>query len=142
MAKAAQIKYTTAQILDIGLTIIQNTRNFERALGDLEALPNNDKTWGCFKDHFKAAQKQLRAILGPTMQQAGYHHVNHLAQQLRNDIGKRDNDLLSVIQSAMDSSSQAPSMTPSDISLVTPPHQQHANTIQGDSIQLEMLKIL
>ena len=76
------------------------------------------------------------------MQQAGYHHANHLAQQLRDNIEKWDNDILSVIQSAMDTSLQAPSMTPSNISLVTPPHQQHANTIQGDSIQLEMLKIL
>ena len=86
MAKAAKIEYTTAQILDIGLTIIQNTRDFERALGDWESLPSNNKTWDRFKEHFKAAQKQLRAIRGPTMQQAGYHHANHLAQQLRNNI--------------------------------------------------------
>ena len=39
LAEAARIEYTNAQFLDIGLT-----RDFERALGDWEALPNNDKT--------------------------------------------------------------------------------------------------
>ena len=142
MATAAEIAYTTDQILDIGLTVIRNTRDFERALGDWEAIPAADKTWERFKSHFKDAQKQLRAIRGPTMQQAGYHHANHLARQLREDIEKRDNELLSVIQSAMETSSQAPSMAPSDISLATPPVQQQANAVQGDPIQLEMLKIL
>ena len=142
MATAAEISYTTEQLLDIGLTVIRNTRDFERALGDWETLTAGDKTWDRFKSHFKEAQKQLRAIRGPTMQQAGYHHANHLASQLREDIEKRDTELFSVIQSAMETASQAPSLAPSDISLVTPPVHQHANAVQGDPVQLEMLKIL
>ena len=79
---AANIAYTTAQILDIGLTVIRNTCNFKRALGNWEAIPGADKTWDQFKNHVKAAQNQLRAICGPTMQQVGYHHANHLAWKL------------------------------------------------------------
>ena len=56
---AAQILYTTEKLLVIGLTIIRNTCNFERALGDWELLLATDKTWDCFKSHFKDAQKQL-----------------------------------------------------------------------------------
>ena len=142
MGISAKIEYTNAQILDIGLTVIRNTRDFERALGDWEAIPNRNKTWERFKSHFKTAQQQLKTIRGPTMQQAGYHHASHLANQLRVDIEKRDNDLLSVIQSVMDTNSQAPLMAPSDISLETPPPHHNTNNIQSDTVQLEMLKIL
>ena len=76
------------------------------------------------------------------MQQAGYHHAHFLAEQLRSDIEKRDNDLLTVIQSAMETASVPPSITPSDISVQTPPAQQQANSVQSDPIQLEMLKLL
>ena len=142
MAESAGIPYTQDQLLDIGLTVNRNTRDFERALGDWELLQPRDKTWDRFKKHFKEAQKQLKAIRGPTMQQAGYHHANHLADQLRQDIEKRDTDLLTVIQSAMETNSVAPSVAPSDISMSTASVQQQANSIQGDPIQLEMLKLL
>ena len=68
IAKSTSIEYTTAQILDIGLTVVRNTPDFKRALGDWVTIPNNDKTWDHFKSHFKDAQKQLCAIRGPAMQ--------------------------------------------------------------------------
>ena len=106
------------------------------ALGDWEALPPIRKTWENFKTHFKNAQKQLCAICGPTMQQSGYHHANHLAQQLKTDIQQRDSNLLTYIQSAIDSSTQSDAgsltgtMTTSDMSTVTPTQHQ-ANALRG-----------
>ena len=147
MAIAADIDYTAEQILDIALTVVRNTRDFERALGDWEALPAIRKTWDHFKTHFKAAQKQLRAIRGPTMQQAGYHHANHLAQQLKHDIQQRDSDLITYIQSAIDTTSQSDSgsvteaTTPSEVSTLTSVMHQ-ANATRTDPVQLEMLKLL
>ena len=70
MAESANIVYTENQILDIGLTVIQNTRAFEKVLGDWENLLTTDKIWARFKTQFTAAQKQLKSILGPNMQQA------------------------------------------------------------------------
>ena len=55
MAEAANIAYTEAQILDMGLTVIRNTRDFEKALGDWDSLAARNKTWDCFKQHFKDA---------------------------------------------------------------------------------------
>ena len=139
MAIAADIEYTADQILDISLTVVRNTRDFERALGDWEVLPPIWKTWDNFKTHFKEAQKQLRAIRGPTMQQAGYHHANHLAQQLKSDIQQQDSDILTYIQTAIDSASHSDTgsitetATPSDMSTMTP---------QTDMVQVEMLNIL
>ena len=68
LALSAGIPYTPDQILDIGMTVLKNTRDFERALGDWAAKPAADKTWAHFKVHFTNAQKQLKAIWGPTMQ--------------------------------------------------------------------------
>ena len=95
-----------------------------------------------FKEHFKYMQKQLQVICGPTMQQAGYHNASHLAQQLREDIQRGDEELLMVIQSSVDTALQAPSLTLSDIRVASLVQQLQANAIQGDMIQLEMLKIL
>ena len=46
MAKLASIEYTAAQILDIGLTVVRNTRDFERTLGNWETIPPNEKNMG------------------------------------------------------------------------------------------------
>ena len=82
------------------------------------------------------------------MQQAGYHHANHLAQQLRTDMQQRDQDLLTVLQQAMDTNSTTspptslqPSIAPTEISTVTD-QQQHINSVQTDPVQLEILKLL
>ena len=50
MAIAAEIEYTA---LAIALTVLVNTRDFERALGNWEALPSFQKIWKNFKTHFK-----------------------------------------------------------------------------------------
>ena len=146
MAIDAGIPYTANQLLDIGLTVIRNTRDFERALGDWELKPIGSKTWANFKTHFTSAQKQLKAIRGPTMQQAGYHHANSLAQQIRTDLTNRDTDIMSIITSAIEQASlagQPPSLSGSslsDMTHTTPTHQ--ANAVTSDPVQLEILKLL
>ena len=42
LATAASIEYTEAQIIDIGLTVIRNTRDFKTALGEWDAKPINN----------------------------------------------------------------------------------------------------
>ena len=121
--------------------MIRNTRDFEKALGDWENLPTTDKIWARSKTHFTAAQQQLKAIRGPTMQQAGYHHANYLAQQLRDDMQHRDNDTMSILHTAIDSYSVTPSLADSDLSTPTPLHHQ-ANLTQADTTQLGILKLL
>ena len=53
MGEVAGIPYTNDQLLDIGLTVIRNTRDFERALGDWEILSAADKTWDRLKKTLK-----------------------------------------------------------------------------------------
>ena len=122
MAESANIAYTENQILDIRLTVIRNTRYFEKALGDWENLLTTEKIWAGFKTHLTAAQQQLKAIRAPTMQQAGYHHTNHLAQQLSDDMQRRDNGIMSILRTAMDSNLVTPLLVDSDLSTPTPLH--------------------
>ena len=139
LGEAAGIPYTENQFLDVGLTVIRNTLDFERALSDWELLQDNQKTWEHFKLHFKTAQQQLKAIRGHTMQQAGYHHVNHLAAQYK-EINQK---LLSLIQEAMDTQASASSTKPSTVSELTTPTTTHqVNATTSNAIQLEMLQLL
>ena len=141
MGESAGIPYSEQQLLDMGLTVLRNTRDFEMGLGDWELKPVGDKTWEGFKTHFTKAQKQLKAIRGPTMQQAGYHHANHLAQQMRTDLDTRNTEMMSIIQTALSHASTAPSCDDTTLSDLTPAHHQ-ANSVATDPIQLEMLQLL
>ena len=78
------------------------------------------------------------------MQQAGYHHAHMLAEQLKTDMERRDQELFSVIQSVADcnaSTASPPSITSTEMSSITP-SQHQANAVKTDPVQLEMLKIL
>jgi hypothetical protein len=131
MAVTAGIPYSQAQLLEFGLTIIRATRDFEKALSEWSTQPLTNKNWTNFKSHFKQAQSELKEIRGPTMQQAGYHHVNMLAAQLRIDMDNRNNEMLAMVQTQL--------MEPEDSPV---PDNPSANIATQDTVQLEMLKLL
>ena len=145
LATQAGIPYTDRQILEKGLSIIRSTRDFEYALTQWEDKGDADKNWANFKTHFHEAQLQLKKIRGPTMQQAGYHHANVLAQeistQIQQQIEQRDTQLLSVLQS-LPSMIDPSSSSDSDATPLSLPPTQTANAISADKTQLEILKIL
>ena len=76
LATAVNIPYSDKQYLKFGLTLIWNTRDFEKALSEWKNKPAADKTLVNFKLHLKNAQAELKKIRGLVMQQAGYHHAN------------------------------------------------------------------
>ena len=65
-----------------------------------------------------------------------------MASQLQEDIKKEDSELISVLQSAIETSSVQPSMEPSDISKAATRVQQQVNAVQGYPVQLEIIKLL
>ena len=83
-------------MLEFKLTIIRNTRDFEKAIGEWNATPIN--TWALFKTHFRDAQTKLKEIRGPTMQQTDYHHANMLASQMRANLNNQQVELLAMVQ--------------------------------------------
>ena len=92
------------------------------------------KTWDSFKSHFTTAQSALKAIRGPTMQQAGYHHANMLAAQLRADLQVQGSEMLAMVQEmSIDDNPPTDSRSPPEPA---------ANASVGDTVQVEMLRLL
>ena len=52
--------------------------------------------WETFKDHFQDAQQMLKDIRGSTMKQAGYHHANHLAAEIRQELRESQMQMLAL----------------------------------------------
>mmetsp|Transcript_14780 Transcript_14780/g.21115 ORF Transcript_14780/g.21115 Transcript_14780/m.21115 type:complete len:393 (+) Transcript_14780:111-1289(+) len=130
LAKLAKIPYSPEQLLEFGLTLIKRTSDFEKALGEWTNKPTVEKTWAKCKSHFKNVQYELKDIRGPTMQQAGYHHANLLAEQLRQDITTQNHQLMAMVQTM-----QTMETNPE-------PVQQVANAATADNVQMEILHLL
>ena len=96
LAEIARIPYTESQIIDFGLQLIKNTRDFETALGEGNKKDLQDKMGETFKDHFQDAQQMLKDIRGSTMKQAGYHHANHLAAEIRQELRESQMQMLAL----------------------------------------------
>ena len=133
-ATEAGIPYSVAQILEIGLTLIKSTRDFEKALDKWNAL-GNTKTWEIFKSHFRDAQRELKEIRGPTMQQAGYNHANMLASQLRVDLGNQQTEMMAMVQTLVEDTQAENSSPPTMV-------EQPAVNATMTTAQEQMLQIL
>ena len=129
LATSAGIPYSQEQQLEFGLSLIRGTRDFEKALGEWNGLPLNGKTWTAFKTHFKNAQAKLKQIRGPTMQQAGYHHANMLANQLRTDLQVQGTEILAIVQELADANANLPPFP------VQPIPEPAANAVIQDTIK-------
>ena len=153
LSDKARIRFTDAQILEKGLQKIRQTRDFESALERWENKRPALKTWDNFKSHFQSAQVLLKKTRGPTMQQAGLHHANMLAETIRSDIQNefdaRNQEMLSYFQSLSEGASHAPSQTGTETSPLTEnsggtPGQQvdSANALSQQDYQIKTLQLL
>ena len=85
LAVQANLPYTDQQLIEFALQIIRGTHNFKKALGEWHMKAVQDKTWPNLKSHFAQAQVALKAIRGPTMAQAGFHQMNMIANDIRDE---------------------------------------------------------
>ncbi len=134
MAEQANIPFTEKQLIEKGLQIIRNTRDFDIALTEWRDRPKADKTWNNFKLHFLDAQQTLKEVRGPTMQQAGYHHANALASQIRTEFNDRNTEVLSLLQTVTEAVA-TDNNTPQIESMNNMAQQNHL-------VQLETMKLL
>ena len=140
LATAAIIPYSEAQKLEIGLTLIHNTRYFEKALGEQNTRAVTTNTWDTFKVHFKDAQTKLKEIRGPIMQQAGYHHANMLAEQLCADLRLQGIEMLALVQSMANIDNNPPVYEAQH--RPQPPPVPVANAVMKDAVQVEIIHLL
>ena len=74
------------------------------------------------------------------MQQAGYHHANVLASQMRSELQVRNTEVLLMLQTISDNSTvtETPSVAVTDTSTLT----ESLNITTQQTTQLEILKLL
>ena len=68
IATASSSPYTDRQLVGIGMQLIRNMNDYEKARGKWMAKTNADKTWQNFKLHFDDAYQYLISVRGETMQ--------------------------------------------------------------------------
>ena len=125
----------TEQKLEIGLTIIWSTRDFEKSLGEWNDKVPTTKTWASFKTHFTRAQTDLEAIRGPTIKQEGFHHANMLAERLRTNLQLQGSQMLVIVQEMSTQDNKPPADD-------APQPEPAVNAGVQDSVQLEILRLL
>ena len=104
-------------------------------LSNWNSEPELDKTWPNFKSHFKDAQTELKDIHGLTMQQAGYHHANMLAQYLQATMEIQGTEIITILQdfaAVQDANPPVEALPPAPA----------AKALAQTDVQLEMLRIL
>ena len=67
---AANNKYTETQLVNLGVWLLRNMGEFERALETWLAIPDANCTWIAFKPHFTLVQETLKNVRGPTVRNA------------------------------------------------------------------------
>lgn len=142
LAQQAGMPCTDKQLLEKGLQLIRNTRDFEYSLTHWEQKQEAQKTWVEFKKHFHESQLNLKKIHGPTMQQEGYHQANLVAQQIKTDINtdleSRDSHVFAMLQSMPDLTSSSTSSTSEEEAPAT--HRENALAYQTHLEILHLLK--
>ena len=145
LAIQAKIPYSEEQLIELALQIIRSTHDFEKALGEWESKAQNLKTWSNLKSHFSDAQVQLKVIRGPTMMQAGFRQMNHIASEIREEFQHTRNELanMAALMKGVDEESQYTSSTsPSSITGTSSSFEGIANATIETSVNTELIKLL
>jgi hypothetical protein len=134
LAEAAGNPYTPIQVVNFGLQIIKNTKDFEDGIKAWNALPLGQKNWMNFKLHFEKEHRALKEIRGATMQSTAFHQVNYIAEQVLQEVRN-------VQTTVMDQLTHIP--IDSDKENEAPQYEHQANAAKSaDTVQMEMLKLI
>ena len=150
LAIASSSPFTDKQLVGLGLQLIKNMNDYEKARGEWLNKDPADKTWNNFKIHFTAAYTYLHQLRGPTMRSTTFQQqANYITQQILAAVQQdRDNDKAEIFQKVEETEKtilEAMSVVPEirneeqDVnSSITP----SVNSTSSDKIQLRMLEIL
>ena len=153
IATASHSPFTDRQMVGLGMKLIRNMNDYEKARGEWMAKPIVDKTWNNFKTHFDDAYQYLLNVRGETMQTTSFQQqANLLSQQIidlnhkreldKEEIFRMVDDAKSSILSAVTSVPSVQGSKEEFTSEITPHTYHSANATQQDNIQLKMLQIL
>lgn len=146
LATASGNPFSPVQQLTIGIQLIKNFNDFETGLTSWFDLPTIDKTWPRFKTHFESARASLRRVRGVTMRNTAYHQQANLIttqvlQEIRTDHSRVIDELRNTGNTILQAM-QVSQRYSKDKENEPPVQQESANTVTGNSLQVDMLKTL
>ena len=97
LAIAAKRKYTDEQLVDLGLSIIKTTHDFEKGQDEWIDKPTNDKTYTNLKKHFNKAYRKLQKMRGEDMRGSAQHHANAVRVTLGSNNDQLQEDMLDKV---------------------------------------------
>ena len=153
IATASSSPYTDRQLVGIGMQLIRNMNDYEKARGKWMAKTNADKTWQNFKLHFDDAYQYIISVRGETMQNTHYQQQANMISDILAAVNKKSEEdkaqIIQLVDDAKSSILSAVSTVPSIHMLanevtseITPPSAPSVNITQQDQIQLKILQIL
>ena len=153
IATASSSPYTDRQLVGIGMQLIRNMNDYEKARGKWMAKSNADKTWPNFKLHFDQAYQYLISVRGETMKNTQFQQQANMISDILAAVNKKSEEdkahIIQLVDDAKSSILTAVSTTTSihmvehDVtSEITPSSTPSVNITQQDQIQLKMLQIL
>ena len=150
LAQAATAPMTDRQVVNLGLQLIKNTNDFERAIEEWVVKPLVDQTWLNFTPHFEAAHDLLRQVRGNNMRNTIFQRtansvtetfVNEIREELKADrqqvlqhIAVSEDKMLSAISTITDDESNSSQDDAEQANI--------ANMTVNDKVTLEVLKLL
>ena len=144
LAIAAKLPYTEHQIVNLGLTLVKNTNDFEKGISDwIEKKTTKD--WDAFKMHFETTQENLQKMRGPTMRSnALMRQANVMREeqeQYVNTISAAEHRIMNALEShtlSLTSENDSSSENSSHLTPLTP----SVNVTTSDAMMAEVLKLL
>ena len=95
---AARDPFTNKQLVNIGLKIIKNTRDFADGLKTWYQRPRVEHTYANFKTHFEDALELLRESRGSDMTSEMYQQANVVAEAFRDELEKKQDPFLNTLR--------------------------------------------
>ena len=136
LGDAAQMPYTTRQLLNFGVQLIRNTHDFLDGLKSWIEKREDEKNWTNFKLHFEDEHDKLKLIRGMTMKHAGFHQANFIASQVMEEVQSVQSNVLQLLQKQEDKENLPP----------PEPVESKANAATSTdpalTMQMEMLKLI
>ena len=99
--EAENLHKSTAQVIKFVLEIIWKYSDIEQALTDWFNRSTEYHIWNTYKTHFTTTHRELKQVMGTTLQKTPFHQANHMTEKLKSeseriryDVLTRANDLI------------------------------------------------
>ena len=108
LATEGNVPKTQAQIVNIGVEMIQKTRDFETGISKWFKRTAVEHTRKIFKPYFTAAHTALKLINGKNLRNTTYHQANKMEAEINTKFESMINEFLTGVHALVEGQDEAP----------------------------------